>query len=84
MTSCSVGYGDVTPKTFIGKCLACLTALIGIVGTSIPTTFMSQSFRRFKRNQKIKSMLLRQKQNLVNNEILKDCRISEECIIKRL
>lgn len=84
MTSCSIGYGDYVPVTIFGKCIAFMTALIGIVGTSIPTTFMSQSFRRFKRNEYIKNMMFKKETKPRDVEILQDCRISKEMLVKRL
>lgn len=41
VTQCTIGYGDMTPKTHLGRITICLTAFIGITITS----FVVRTFR---------------------------------------
>jgi hypothetical protein len=43
ITSTSVGYGDVVPTTSMGRLIACLSALAGLVFTSLFTASLSNT-----------------------------------------
>ena len=45
ITSTTVGYGDITPKTGIGQCISVLLALIGTVFFGLVVAVATQAFR---------------------------------------
>ena len=57
VTITSVGYGDITPVTVIGRVLAVITAILGLIGTSIPTVFINRRVLEFRENKEIKKMI---------------------------
>jgi voltage-gated potassium channel len=44
VTMTTVGYGDVYPVTFVGRCLAGITALLGIAAFALPTSILGAGF----------------------------------------
>jgi hypothetical protein len=45
ITSTTVGYGDITPKTGIGQCISVFLALIGTVFFGLVVAVATQAFR---------------------------------------
>jgi voltage-gated potassium channel len=43
-TMTTVGYGDVYPVTLLGRCLAGMTALLGIAAFALPTSILGAGF----------------------------------------
>ena len=44
MTMTTVGYGDITPKTFSGALIGYLTMLIGVLSVALPISVLSSTF----------------------------------------
>jgi voltage-gated potassium channel len=44
VTMTTVGYGDIYPVTFLGRCLAGITALLGIAAFALPTSILGAGF----------------------------------------
>ncbi|XP_055354900.1 potassium voltage-gated channel protein Shaw-like isoform X2 [Paramacrobiotus metropolitanus] len=47
VTMTTIGYGDMTPKTYIGMCIGALCALAGSLALAIPVPIMVNNFTRF-------------------------------------
>lgn len=48
----TIGYGDICPKTFIGKVIACITSLWGIVFTSLALYIFNTYFTLSEKEKK--------------------------------
>ncbi|EAR92310.2 potassium cation channel protein (macronuclear) [Tetrahymena thermophila SB210] len=48
----TIGYGDISPKTLIGKIIACITSLWGIIFTSLSLYIFNQHFALTEKEKK--------------------------------
>lgn len=68
VTLATLGYGDVTPVTPIGKLIASFTALCGILVIALPISIIgtnfSDAYKDFLKKQEDEAELLRQKEKL--------------------
>jgi hypothetical protein len=44
VTVTTVGYGDVTPSSFAGRCLASMLSVVGVLYMAMPLTIVGQAF----------------------------------------
>lgn len=63
VTISTIGYGDITPQTGIGKIITLFTAMIGILLYSLPTAIIGASFYADIKKQEVRKILR------LNNEI---------------
>ena len=63
-TITTVGYGDIYPTSFMGKCVAIITMHVGILGLALPISIIGTNFREIfdlrqqkRYDQKMKSQL---------------------------
>lgn len=44
VTMATVGYGDLVPQTFVGKLIATLTAITGMLVIALPVAILGNNF----------------------------------------
>lgn len=54
-TVLTVGYGDIYPVTTIGKCMAIVIAVLGVMSTAIPTGILSAGFSEHYKLSKLRT-----------------------------
>ena len=67
MTVTTVGYGDATPVTGLGKVIASATALMGIGVIAIPVGILAAGFSESFRKKRIENEKIVQQQNSVDS-----------------
>ncbi|KAI0981011.1 hypothetical protein GJ496_008183 [Pomphorhynchus laevis] len=67
VTSTTVGYGDVVPKTPVGQLCGAYCAVIGVLAADVPMAIIVQTFSDFYKQQSIRSKLHKRRQVLSNS-----------------
>lgn len=55
----TVGYGDLTPKTTLGRIAGAVTAVVGILVLAVPISFISTNFQ-FEYSKHVKQRQIRE------------------------
>ncbi|KAL4439311.1 hypothetical protein ABPG74_016974 [Tetrahymena malaccensis] len=63
----TIGYGDIAPKTLVGKVIACITSLWGIIFTSLSLYIFNQHFA-LSEKEKIKLNISNTSESELNSE----------------
>jgi len=61
ITMTSVGYGDITPKTWFGKMVGSCCAIVGVLIISLPIPIIVNTFNKLYEKAKIKNQILKKK-----------------------
>ena len=69
VTMTTVGFGDMTPSTPLGKFVACTLSLLGIVVLAVPISVVSANFQdQFTRNERQKNVAREHRQKLLQTQ----------------
>ena len=55
----TVGYGDLVPRSVLGKCIAGLAALFGILIIAMPVAVIGSNFTDFYKKRNRKNLILK-------------------------
>ncbi len=73
VTSATVGYGDMYPRTTAGKMLSCCTAIAGIMVLAIPISIFSAKFTEEEVKEKQRKNLMEEaRMSLADRAIMKE------------
>jgi len=61
ITMTSVGYGDITPKTWFGKMVGSCCAICGVLIISLPIPIIVNTFNKLYEKAKIKNQIMKKK-----------------------
>ena len=61
ITMTSVGYGDITPKTWFGKMVGATCAICGVLIISLPIPIIVNTFNKLYEKAKIKNQIIKKK-----------------------
>lgn len=65
----TVGYGDLVPRSVLGKCVAGIAALCGILIVAMPVAVIGSNFTDFYKTRNKRQLIL--KVNNIENEATK-------------
>ena len=67
ITMTSVGYGDIYPRTELGKTLGVMCAFSGVIATALPIAVISTNYSNIYRAAKVKQRLIVRNKETINN-----------------
>ncbi|XP_066588404.1 potassium voltage-gated channel protein Shaw-like [Prorops nasuta] len=76
VTMTTVGYGDMTPKTFPGMFIGGLCALAGVLAIALPVPVIVSNFSMFYSHTQARSKLPKQRRRVLPAEIPRRARLS--------
>lgn len=65
VTMTTVGYGDMTPKTYVGMFVGCACALMGVLTIALPVPVIVSNFTMFYTHTQARSKLPKQRRRVV-------------------
>lgn len=65
VTLTNVGYGDAVPKTFLGKLLGTICALVGVLAIALPSPVIATRFKQFYNQERWKGKTVNSKFTVV-------------------
>ncbi|OAF64419.1 hypothetical protein A3Q56_07870 [Intoshia linei] len=71
VTMTTVGYGDITPKTYIGMTIGAFCALAGVLCLALPVPVIVNNFAQFYSHTKARSKLPKERRHIIPIEIFK-------------
>ena len=64
ITMTTVGYGDIYPKTELGKTLGVMCSFSGVIATALPIAVISTNYNNIYRAAKVKQRLKEKKSSI--------------------
>uniref|UniRef100_A0A915KJ71 Ion transport domain-containing protein n=1 Tax=Romanomermis culicivorax TaxID=13658 RepID=A0A915KJ71_ROMCU len=68
VTMCTIGYGDMVPKTTAGMVIGCVCALTGVLTLALPMPVIVSNFEMFYSHQQARAKLPKEKRQVLAPE----------------